>query len=202
MRCDSDLPAASREALGGAIRDQGWCRVIREGLRLAAADAGPPKGVAGGPSVSVVLAESHTSLRSSLRLVLERDGGVLVLAEAGDLATAMCHVGRFRPDVLLFDPWLLDESGVDAVRSLREQAPSTEIVVLTMDASQALATQALEAGALGFVLKDTADSELPEAVRLAARGQGYASPRMSAHPAGAHALDRRLAPLIRIEVLR
>jgi two-component system, NarL family, response regulator NreC len=122
--------------------------------------------------------------------VLERDASVLVLAEAGDLATAVRHVGRFRPDVLLFDPWLLDASRIEAVRCLRAQAPGTEIVVLTMHESEAFAKQALEAGALGFVLKDTADLELPEAVRLAARGEGYTSPRVSAHVAGVQALNR------------
>ncbi|HUO73936.1 MAG TPA: response regulator transcription factor [Solirubrobacteraceae bacterium] len=176
--------------------------MIRDGLRLVAGGAGPPKGVAGDASVGVVLAENHASLRRSLRSVLDRDDGVSVLAEARDLATAMRHVRRLRPRVLLFDPWQLDESGIEAVRRVREQAPSTEIVVLTMDDSRARATHALEAGALGFVLKDTADSELPEAVRLAARGEGYASPRVSAHLPRARALGRRAAaPLITSEVL-
>ncbi len=156
----------------------------------AVAGAAGVWGVAGEPAVRVVLAENHTSLRRSLRFVLERHDGVLVLAEASDLATAVRHVGRFRPDVLLFDPWLLDASRIEAVRCLRARAPSTEIVVLTMHESQAFAKQALEAGALGFVLKDTADSELPEAVRLAARGEGYTSPRVSAHVAGVQALNR------------
>jgi two-component system response regulator NreC len=176
--------------------------VTGHGLRLVQADAGPPKGVGGEASVSVVLAENHPSLRRSLRSVLDTDDRVLVLAEASDLATATCHVDRLRPQVFLFDPWLLDQSGVEAVRCLREQAPSTAIVVLTMDESKAFAQQALAAGALGFVLKDTADSELPQAVRLAARGEGYTSPRVSPHLPGAQALDRRgAAPLIRREVL-
>jgi two-component system response regulator NreC len=172
------------------------------GLRVVQDDTGPTDRVAGEPSVSVVLAENHTSLRRNLRFVLDKDDSVLLLAEAGDLATALRHVGRLRPQVLLFDPWLLDQSGVEAVRCLREQAPSTEIVVLTMDRSQARAQQALEAGALGFVLKDSADSELPEAVRLAARGEPYTSPRVSAQLPGARALGRRgPAPLITSEVL-
>ncbi|MGZ4215789.1 MAG: response regulator [Solirubrobacteraceae bacterium] len=161
-----------------AIRDRRWCRVTRKGLRLVAAGAGPPRGEAGESSVSVVLAENHTGLRRSLRCVLEMDDGVVVLAEASDLATALRHVGRFRPDVLLFDPWLLDGSGIEAVRCVREQAPSTAIVVLTMHACRTCALRTLEAGALGFVLKDRADSELPEAVRRAVRGREYTSPRV------------------------
>jgi two-component system, NarL family, response regulator NreC len=159
---------------------------MRDRLHLAAVDARPTLGP-GEPLVSVVLAENHTSMRRSLRSVLGRDDGVSVLAEASDLATAVRHVARYRPRVLLFDPWLLDASGIEAVRCLRDQAPSTEIVVLTMDETRSRAEQALEAGALGIVLKDTADEELPEAVRLAARGEGYMSPRVSAPLTGPQA---------------
>jgi DNA-binding NarL/FixJ family response regulator len=154
-------------------------------VHLAAADAGPPtNGVSGERSIRVVLADNHTSMRRSLRFVLESEGGMAVIADASDLATAIRHVYRHRPHVLVLDPWLLDESRVEAVRHLREQAPSTEIVVATMHDSATLAKQALEAGAIAFVLKDTADSELPEAVRRAARGERYTSPRVTARPAG------------------
>jgi CheY-like chemotaxis protein len=132
--------------------------VTRIGLRLVAAGTRPPRGEVGEPSVSVVLAENHTGLRRSLRFVVETNDGVLRLAEASDLATALRHVGRFRPDVLLFDSRLLDESGIEAVRCVWEQAPRSEIVVLTIDRSRTLGKQALEADALEFVLKDTVDS--------------------------------------------
>ena len=157
--------------------------MMHDRLHLAAADAAPPNGVSGELSIRVVLADNHTTMRRSLRFVLESEGGMEVIADASDLATAIRHVYRHRPHVLVLDPWLLDESRVEAVRHLREQAPSTELVVLTMQ-SPTLAKQALEAGAIAFVLKDTADSELPEAVRRAARGERYTSPRVTARLAG------------------
>jgi two-component system, NarL family, response regulator NreC len=158
--------------------------MMHDRLHLAAATVGPPNGVSGERSIRVVLAEDHTNMRRSLRFVLESEGGIYVIADASDLATAIRHVYRHRPHVLVLDPWRLDESSVEAVRRLREQAPSTELVVLTMHESPTLAKQALEAGAIGFVLKDTADSELPEAVRRAARGERYTSPRVTARLAG------------------
>ena len=201
LKYNDVLPRQARGTTGGAIGRRGWRRVTAHGLRVVLADGGLAKGVGGEPSVGVVLAENHPSLRRSLRSVLDTEDSVLVLAEASDLATATRHVGRLRPQVFLFDPWLLDQSGVGAVRCLREQAPSTEITVLTMRQSQTLARRALAAGALGFV-QDTADLELPETVRLAARGEGYTSPRVSPHLPGAQALGRRgAAPLITREIL-
>ncbi|MGO9961395.1 MAG: response regulator transcription factor [Solirubrobacteraceae bacterium] len=158
------------------------------GLRLAAAGgvrsdgefAGPPIRVAA--QIRVVIADQHAGMRRALRLLLEPEDGVLVVAETGSLVTALHQLQRHRPDVLLLDPHLLDGSGINAVRWLRDQDPQTEIVVVTMDDCAPLAEHMLNAGAIGFVLKDTADAELAPAIRRAARGDRYTSPRMSLEP--------------------
>jgi len=111
-------------------------------------------------------------------MVLDGEDGVKVIAEAGDLPTVIRHVRSHRPQVLVLDLRMPTGSSIDAIRSLREQAPGTEIVVVTMEESPAFAEQALDADAIGFVLKDTADAELPEAVRRAARREPYVSPRV------------------------
>ena len=111
-------------------------------------------------------------------MVLEGEDGVKVVAEARDLPAVMRHVRAHRPDVLVLDLRMPNGSSIDAIRSLREQVPSTEVVVVTMQGSRAFAQHALDADAIGFVLKDTADAELPEAVRLAARRERYVSPRV------------------------
>lgn len=149
------------------------------GVRLVAAGAGRPGGEAGEPLVSVVLGENHTRLHRSLRFVLETDDGVVVLAEATALAIALRHVGRFRPDVLLFDPWLVDDRASRRSDACLIRRRANEIVVLTMDKSRTLGKQALDADAMGFMLKDAADSELPEAVRMVARARRYTSARVS-----------------------
>jgi len=136
-------------------------------------------GAATDPSIRVVLADDHALMRRSLRLLLDREEGVDVVAEAGDLTTVIRHVRRHVPHVLVLDLGMPNGSSIDVIRGLREQAPDTEIVVLTMDDSPVFAQQALDAGAIGFVLKDHADTELTEAVRGAARGDEYLSPRIA-----------------------
>jgi len=131
--------------------------------------------------VRVVLAEDHATMRRSLRLLLNDEPDIEVIAESGELSTAISQVRSLHPHVLVLDLRMPDGSSTDVVRGLRTQAPSTRIVVITMHEGHAFARQAHQAGALGFVLKDTADDELPEAVRRAARGEPYTSPRVSPH---------------------
>ncbi len=119
-------------------------------------------------------------MRRSLRLLLESEVDVEVVAEAVDLRTTERHVQRYRPTVLVLDLRLRDGSSIEAIRRMRDREPYPQIVVLTMDDSPGFAEQALEAGAIGFVLKDTADTELAAAIRSAAAGKCYMSPRMGA----------------------
>jgi two-component system, NarL family, response regulator NreC len=103
-----------------------------------------------------------------------------VIAEAGDISAVLRHVPVHLPHVLVIDLRLPNGSSIDAIRRLRDQVPGTEVVVLTMEESPAFAQQALDAGAVGFVLKDKADTELPTAIRRAAGGEEYISPRVAA----------------------
>jgi two-component system response regulator NreC len=130
--------------------------------------------------IRVILADDHHAVRRNLRLLLDREADVKVVAEAVDLRTVLRHVPAHLPDVLILDLRLPDGSSIETIRCLRAEVPETEIVVLTMEDSPAFAHRALDAGAIGFVLKDQADSELPAAVRCAARGDEYVSERVAA----------------------
>ncbi len=130
--------------------------------------------------IRVVLADDHALMRRSLRRLLDREEGVEVVAEAGDLTMVLRHVRDRVPHVLVLDLSMPDGSSIETIRRLREEVPSTEIVVLTMEDGPAFAQQALDAGAIGFVLKEFADVELNRAVRAAARGEQYVSPRVTA----------------------
>jgi two-component system response regulator NreC len=130
-------------------------------------------------NIRVVLADDHDAMRRSLRRVLDAESGIEVIAEGADLATVMRCVQIRHPNVLVLDLSMRDGSSIEAIRSLREFVPATEIVVLKMDESAAFAQHAIDAGAIGFVLKDTADAELPEAVRCAASRREYVSPRVA-----------------------
>lgn len=130
--------------------------------------------------ISIVLADEHASVRRNLRLLLDREAGMEVVAEAGDISTVMRDVPAHLPNVLVLDLRPRNGSGIATIRRLRDEVPDTEIVVLTMEDSPAFAHLALEAGAVGFVAKDHADHELPPAIRRAAQGEEYVSPRVAA----------------------
>ena len=119
-------------------------------------------------------------MRRSLRQLLDSERGIDVVAECGELSAALSQVALLHPDVLVLDLRLPEGSSFDVVKRLVEQTPHTRIVVITMHESHAFARAAHHAGALGFVLKDTADAELPDAVRAAAQGRRYTSPRVTA----------------------
>jgi two-component system response regulator NreC len=126
--------------------------------------------------VRIVLADDHAVMRRSLRLLLDNEANFDVVAEASNLAAVMEHVHGHVPHVLVLDLGMPNGSSIEAITRLRAQVPDTEIVVLTMEDSPAFAQRALEAGALGFVVKDRADSDLADAVRCASRGEHYLSP--------------------------
>jgi two-component system, NarL family, response regulator NreC len=159
-------------------------------LRLAPAPTGTPPGwtPAAGP-IGVILAEDHSQMRRSLRMLLEGEKDLEVVAEADELTSVVRHLRRHRPPVVVLGLGMADGPVGEAIGQLRTCAPETQIVVLTMDENPALAQRALAAGALGFVVKDLADAELPGAIRLAAQGRQCVSPQIASRLG---ALDRAL----------
>lgn len=132
------------------------------------------------PVITIVLADDHQVVRSGLRLLLEAEEDFQVLDEAGDVATAEQKIIACRPQVLVLDLNMAGESSLSSIPHLREASPETRIVVLTMQNDPAYAREALRSGALAYVLKDAADTELIQAVRLAAEGRNYLNPELGA----------------------
>ena len=130
--------------------------------------------------ITVVVADDHELMRRSLRLALGGEEDVEVIAEAGDLLTAVREVNGHLPDVLVLDLQMPDGSSIELIRQLRLRVPETEVVVVTMEDGPAYARAAIDAGAMGFVLKQYAAHDLPVAVRCAARGEQYVSARVGA----------------------
>ncbi|MGO9753327.1 MAG: response regulator [Solirubrobacteraceae bacterium] len=139
----------------------------------------PPK-YSSEPNIRVVLADDRAAVRRNLRMLLDGEANVQVVAEAGDFATVLVAVHGHRPSVLVLDLQMPNGSSIEMIRALREQAPATEVVVLTMEASPVFAQQALDAGAIGFVLKEHSDLDLYAAVRCASAGAEYVSPQVAA----------------------
>jgi two-component system response regulator NreC len=157
--------------------------------------------------IRVVLADDHALVRRSLRLLLQGEDDVEVVAEACDIDSVVRHVHGHAPQVLVLDLQMPGGSSIGAIRRLRERVPETEIVVLTMEQSPAFAQRAIDAGAVGFVLKDRADTELPEAVRRAVRGEEYVSPSLAVRlhalrkMTNGDALSRRETEILRLVAL-
>jgi two-component system, NarL family, response regulator NreC len=132
------------------------------------------------PVVRIVLADDHQVVRRGLHLLLDGEHGFKVVAEAGDVETARRYVRGHHPTVLVLDLNMPGGSSLQAIPRLRAESPETQIVVLTMQDEPSFAREALGAGALGYVLKEAADTELVEAVRRAAAGEIYLNPRLGA----------------------
>jgi two-component system response regulator NreC len=130
--------------------------------------------------VTVVIADDHAVVRKGLRLLIEAEEGLRVVAEAGTVPDALRMARAHRPQVLVLDLNMPGGSSLEAIPTMREEAPMTAIVVLTMQNDPSFARQALQSGALGFVLKEAADDELLGAIRLAAEGETYLNPRLGA----------------------
>ena len=129
--------------------------------------------------ITVVLADDHAGVRRSLRSLLDSEDDIYVVAETAELTSAVSQVHDLTPDVLVLDLGMPGKRRAELIPELRTAEPNTEIVVLTMEQSAAFAHQALEAGAVGFVLKDRADSDLPPAIRTAAGHEEFVSPKVA-----------------------
>ena len=139
----------------------------------------------GQDATTVGIADDHAVVRKGLRLLIDAAPSLRVVAEAGTVPDALRMARAHRPRVLILDLNMPGGSSLDSIPEIREQAPMTAIVVLTMQNDPAFARKALQTGAAGFVLKEAADDELLEAIRVAADGGTYLNPSLGARLAAA-----------------
>jgi two-component system, NarL family, response regulator NreC len=131
-------------------------------------------------SIDIVLADDHEVVRNGLRMVLEAEDDLEVVAEAGDLEATRRYVRAHQPRVLVLDLNMPEGSSLPAIPDFREESPDTAVVVLTMQQDPAFAREAMRSGAVGYVLKHSAGNELVDAVRAAANGETYLNPKLGA----------------------
>lgn len=156
--------------------------------------------------ITVVLADDHNVIRTGLRAMLEAEDGLRVIGEAADAPNARKLVRDRRPDVLVLDLQMPGAEPATDVPALREEVPSTRIVVLTMQSDPRRARELLRAGASGYVLKQAAERQLTAAIRAAAEGNSYIDPELGGQVAqlGAdplEALGERDLELLRLLAL-
>jgi RNA polymerase sigma factor (sigma-70 family) len=130
-------------------------------------------------SIRVVLADDHTLVRAGIRSLLQEIEGIEVVGEAGDGVELLQRVADCRPDVVLLDIGMPRMSGLEAVAQLSKIDPSIRAVILSIHRAEEYVIEALRAGAVGYLLKDSAVSELEIALRTVTQGEQYLSPAVS-----------------------
>jgi DNA-binding NarL/FixJ family response regulator len=124
----------------------------------------------------VLIADDHGIVRSGLRLLLERQPDIEVIAEASDGAEARDIAVRERPDLAILDVKMPKLTGLQATREIKAQAPETAVLILSMHDDERYLTEAFEAGASGYVVKTQADTDLLAAIRAVQRGEPFPTP--------------------------
>jgi DNA-binding NarL/FixJ family response regulator len=129
--------------------------------------------------ITVLLADDHTVVRDGLRVLLEASGDIRVIGTAPDGRTAIDEVRRLKPAVVVMDIAMPALNGIDATMEILRVQPGTNVLILSMHYSSEHVYRALQAGACGYLLKESAGAEVVQAVRAAAAGRRYLSQKIT-----------------------
>jgi two-component system response regulator NreC len=133
----------------------------------------PPK------QIRILLADDHNVMRRGLRLLLESQPGFSVVAEAADGRQAVEQAMTTKPDVAVLDIAMPHLNGAEAAQRITEMLPGTAIVILSMHSDEGYVLRALKAGAKGYLVKDSAESDLIDAIKAVSAGKAFFSPEVS-----------------------
>ena len=144
-------------------------------------------------STRVLIVDDHAVVRSGLKLVLESEEGIEPVGEAGSARDAVFEARSTKPDVILLDVVMPDQSGIEVIPTLLKENPEAKVLVLSMQDDPQYVREAFAAGASGYVLKEAADREVVAAVREVAAGGRYVHPELGARLVTAESEERRRA---------
>ena len=130
-------------------------------------------------TIRVLVADDHTIVRSGIRHVLESEPGFTVVAEASTGGEALELASSLHPDVVVLDISMPGESGLRVAAELRRRVPESHVLILSMHDNTEYVLESLRAGAHGYLLKDTAATELRDAIRAVRRGESFFSPAIA-----------------------
>jgi two-component system response regulator NreC len=129
--------------------------------------------------IRVLLADDHAMVRKGFRLILEAQPDMEIAGEAGNGREAVELAEKLHPDVVVMDVAMPELNGIEATRRLAVSSPHTRVLALSMHKDSVYVREILRAGARGYLLKDSIDTDLINAVRAVAKGDGYISPGVS-----------------------
>jgi len=129
--------------------------------------------------IHILLADDHNVMRAGLKLLLESHSGFKVISEASDGNQAVENAIRTRPDVAVLDIAMPKLSGIEAAQRISAQLPQTAIIILSMHSDEGYVLRALKSGARGYLLKDSAESDLIQAIKVVSEGKAFFSPEIS-----------------------
>jgi DNA-binding NarL/FixJ family response regulator len=127
----------------------------------------------------ILLADDHKIIRDGLRALIEKEANMEVVAEACDGRTAVHTAKKLMPHIIIIDISMPDLNGIEATRQIMSHAPDTKIIALSMHADRRFVMNMLEAGAAGYLLKDSAFEELTMAIKTVLSGKTYLSPAIA-----------------------
>jgi two-component system, NarL family, response regulator NreC len=130
--------------------------------------------------IRILLADDHGLVRKGLRLLVESQEGLEVVGEAADGREAVRLAAQLRPDIAILDIAMPNLNGIDAAAQIVKSCPDVRVVILSMHSDETYVVRALDAGARGYLLKDSAEDDLVQAIRTVAEGRPYFSPAISA----------------------
>ena len=130
-------------------------------------------------SIRVLLADDHQMLRDALRSMLESEGQLEVVGEAGDGRTAVSMARTLATDIIVMDITMPDLNGVEATRQIVSESPQTKVIILSVHSEQHFVSEVLKAGASGYLLKDCGFEEVNSAITTVISGEAYLSPRIT-----------------------
>ena len=133
------------------------------------------------PEIRVVIADDHPIVRQGLREMIEADPRMKVVAEAGDGVAALAQIERLRPDVAVLDIDMPEQDGFSVATAIKDRKLPVAVIFLTIHREEELFQAALDIGVKGYVLKDSAVTDILAGIKAVAAGQPYISPSLSAY---------------------
>jgi two-component system, NarL family, response regulator NreC len=129
--------------------------------------------------IRILLADDHNVMRRGLRLLLESQPGFTVVAEAADGRLAVQQAQATKPDVVVLDIAMPHLNGIEAAQRITEALPNTAVIILSMHSDEGYVLRALRSGAKGYLVKDSAEGDLIEAIKAVSQGKAFFSPEVS-----------------------